>query len=352
MKGILSKLSCMITQQGMKLPRESFIRSPMLLPDLPIITMNVVQEINENKIQLGDKQKPKSNDQSDDRILDKFLRFLGCRTIHVPSFIAYQKSQSHVSRSIKEHFLTFVALSNRCTTIDSNDEAISLFRPDELHFPWVAQKLESNTLRIIVWPDERLPKSVHNFLTMLGVREAPTLDNLIDLIAEDFESQKCEHDAASYIVPLSLRFLAKNVEHHYSELWKDNTYRRAFLPAQWPPNPITNSYDNNPCNSIELLPVERIFNNPNSLCACPLPKVKMLFSKFLDLSMLYVQEKPSLKDAFEILMERKDIVLTSYEWTCSVFGYMNSLTGTINELAELLSVLEFIPFQGCIICYN
>lgn len=124
-KVILSKRACIPTQQGMKLPKESFIRSPMLLPDLPIIKMNVVKEINQIKI-TSDQHEVKSNGQSYDGVLDEFLRFIGCRTIHVPSFIAYQKSLSKVSDSIKENFLMFLHHLVDTQKIMSDEDIIAL----------------------------------------------------------------------------------------------------------------------------------------------------------------------------------------------------------------------------------
>lgn len=119
---------------------------------------------------------------------------------------------------------------------------------------------------MILWPDERLPIRAHNFLTSLGIREVPLLDSLIDMIEEDFKSQECKHDPTSYVIPASLRFLAKNVQNYYPELWKEKTNRRVFLPAQWPPHPTTNSYNNYQDASIELVSVHNVYKSWKSFC--------------------------------------------------------------------------------------
>lgn len=87
------------------------------------------------------------------------------------------------------------------------------------------------------------------------------------------------------------------------------------------------------------------FLDSNPLCPCPLPQVDLLFSRHLDLSLLGVSEQPLLREAFEILMARKKLILTSYEWTSSVFGYMDTLIGIDkDEIANL----SFIPLKGYI----
>jgi hypothetical protein len=86
--------------------------------------------------------------------------------------------------------------------------------------------------------------------------------------------------------------------------------------------------------------------DPNPLCACPLPQVVELFKKYFDLSLMDVKDDPTLKIAFEILMERKNEVLTSFEWTRTVFAYMNGLEGMGAALKEQISELAFIPLRG------
>ncbi|CAF1395759.1 unnamed protein product [Rotaria sp. Silwood1] len=374
MKKILSQIECIPTAKGMKLPKESYIRSQILSPDLPIITMNVVQhmnQINMDGMRVNNRRRIQLNNDSDDRVLDEFLKLIGCRTVHVQSFIAHQNTLSNTPKSIKDSCLIFIQYlidsyktmseediaalkQTQCfagTTIQSKNEIVGLFGPDELLFSEAAHQLKSNTVHIIFWPPDSIDSSIYHFLCSLGVREAPNLDDLIDMIAEDFKNQRFEQGASSYIIPPSLEFLAKNVEKHYPELWKKKTNRRAFLPAQWPANPSSRRA-NRKDNSIVLMSVEKIFKNSNPLCACPLPQVVALFKEHLDLSILGLKEKPSLKEAFEILMERKNVVLTSLEWTGSIFKFMNSLDGMGTELKEQISKLAFIPFQGCTNCYD
>ncbi len=71
-----------------------------------------------------------------------------------------------------------------------------------------------------------------------------------------------------------------------------------------------------------------------------------LFRSYFDLSQLGVKDKPSLALAFEILMERKDEILTSFEWTRQVFAYMKNLEGLSVQLKEYIANLAFIPIQS------
>ena len=87
----------------------------------------------------------------------------------------------------------------------------------------------------------------------------------------------------------------------------------------------------------------------NPLTPSPLPQVVILFQQYFDLSLLGLKDVPSLRMAFEILMEKKDEVLRSFEWTSIVFAYMNGLGGMDASLREGIAKLAFIPLRGCII---
>jgi hypothetical protein len=88
----------------------------------------------------------------------------------------------------------------------------------------------------------------------------------------------------------------------------------------------------------------------NPLCACPLPQVTNLFQQHFDLSLLGVKDEPTLKVAFEILMEKKSEVLTSLEWTGAVFAYMCDLEGMGYVLNKEISQMAFIPLSGFTYC--
>ncbi len=73
-----------------------------------------------------------------------------------------------------------------------------------------------------------------------------------------------------------------------------------------------------------------------------------LFENYFNLSLLGLKEKPTLKVALGLLIERKDEILTSFGWTRAVFAYMNGLEGMGMALNEEISTLNFIPLRGCI----
>lgn len=74
MKEVLSKLKCIPTTHGMKVPSDSYLRSPNLSPDLPIITLNLSER------SVGDEQI-----SIEYPVKVKVLKAIGCRTIHVPT---------------------------------------------------------------------------------------------------------------------------------------------------------------------------------------------------------------------------------------------------------------------------
>jgi hypothetical protein len=62
--------------------------------------------------------------------------------------------------------------------------------------------------------------------------------------------------------------------------------------------------------------------------------------------MLGVEQDPTLAIAFTVLMDRKEEILTSIEWTRAVFIYMKSLEGLSLLLKEKIATLAFIPLKG------
>ncbi|CAF5005407.1 unnamed protein product, partial [Rotaria sp. Silwood1] len=91
----LSVLKCIPTKNGMELPKEAYIPSKLISSDLPtIIKMNIVRDmthVKDDKIVAIGGSKTALNNQPEPYVLDQFLKFIGCRTIHVQSFIDHQK---------------------------------------------------------------------------------------------------------------------------------------------------------------------------------------------------------------------------------------------------------------------
>lgn len=84
----------------------------------------------------------------------------------------------------------------------------------------------------------------------------------------------------------------------------------------------------------------------NPLCAYALTEVVYLFRRHFPLSHLHVEDKLSLELAFELLMERKDELLTSFEWTRLVFAYMKNLDGLSVKLKQHIANQAFIPIHS------
>ncbi len=96
-KKTLSTIECIPTTQGMKIPKESYIRSPILSSDLSIITLNVVESMARKDDVDG--HADILDQHLDDRVLAEFLKSIGCRTINIQSFINHQNMHSGSSLS-------------------------------------------------------------------------------------------------------------------------------------------------------------------------------------------------------------------------------------------------------------
>ncbi|CAF4911822.1 unnamed protein product, partial [Rotaria sp. Silwood1] len=108
----LSVLKCIPTKNGMELPKEAYIPSKLISSDLPtIIKMNIVRDmthVKDDKIVAIGGSKTALNNQPEPYVLDQFLKFIGCRTIHVQSFIDHQKRLAGSFDSITENSLQFI----------------------------------------------------------------------------------------------------------------------------------------------------------------------------------------------------------------------------------------------------
>lgn len=117
-KNILSAIKCIPTTQGMKIPKESYIPSPILSSDLALITLNVVQnmiEDNSNKLET-----------SDNRVLIVLLKTIGCRAINVQSYINHLQVESNTTQSSSEQLQMLVQhlLDERINMSDEDIEAL------------------------------------------------------------------------------------------------------------------------------------------------------------------------------------------------------------------------------------
>lgn len=111
LKTTLSTLTCIPTNQGMKIPNESYVPSSILSSDLPIITLNVPQNLNDEA------EDEEEDSKSVAEILEnpvsaEFLKRLGCRTLNVQSFVHARSSlmntnssNSHTMKTLIQHLM-------------------------------------------------------------------------------------------------------------------------------------------------------------------------------------------------------------------------------------------------------
>ena len=99
-------------------------------------------------------------------------------------------------------------------------------------FPWVAQKLRSDTLLILDWLDLDSDSKAYDVLWKLGVREFPMLDELVRMIGHEHETQIRQNLIDDYKLPHALTFLAKHLRQRYPELLSADKNTHAFLPGR------------------------------------------------------------------------------------------------------------------------
>ncbi|CAF1073633.1 unnamed protein product [Rotaria sordida] len=347
-KGILSNLKCIPTNQGMNSPNESYIRSSSLSANLPIITLYIPQ-ISTDKNQ---KDKQESTDYP---VSIEFLKSIGCRTIHVPTSTNNLTIQSNSSSDDSQTLQTFIqdvlqqrknmsdndlrALKqNPCiigTTLESNSETKRKHKPCDLHFPSVANRLQWNQLPIIDWLDINPRSQDYSFLKELGVREVPDLHKLIARI--DQEHYHGSKTKVEYKLPNALVFFAENFQQYYSKVWKNANIKIPFLPSSSP--------DVNQSTEVILTTPEVVFKEPGPLCPSLLPDVLRCFSQYFDIGLLGVKQRPPLAMAFDILMERRNQLLT-VESAPTYFSYFNKLEGLNRAFIQRISNRAFIPLPG------
>lgn len=254
LKTTLSNFQCIPTSQGMKIPNESYIPSSILSSDVPVITLNVPQNSDDDT---DDEKQQSTIENLENPVSTEFLKRLGCRALNVQSFVHARSSlanpsasNSHSMKVLIQHLMEerdnmsegdFNALKQseclRGTTLTPRKDSTRKYAPQDLHFPSVAIRLQWMTLPIIDWHDIDPRSREYAFLKEIGVREVPDLQVLVDRIIEEHTQQQ-RMNVDEYKIPRALEFLAENFQQHYSKLWKTAKIKRAFLPSYSPSGTI------------------------------------------------------------------------------------------------------------------
>ncbi|CAF2065382.1 unnamed protein product [Rotaria magnacalcarata] len=348
----LSNTACVPTTRGMKRPNESYIPPINKSSDEPCITLKISQGT-------------RKSDNSDDYPVSRELLIeLGCRGVHLPSLFNAESSSSSMS-SVSSSNNNFRALVKRLmqernkmtdtdrkllqessflpgTSLSSCPLIIGKYAPCELYFPSVATQLKRSDLPIIPWLDIASDSSEYAFLKAIGVQEAPSLDFLIDQIIMEHEEQNSP-TTETYQIPVALKFVAENFIKHYSNQWNTTDIKQPFLPSYFAIK-MTNRNGVNQENSVILSLPSNVYADPNPVGAILLPSVVQMFKIRFDIVMIGVQRRPTLPNAFNDMMKRKDELLVSVSLASKVFDYMSSLEGLSNTFIEKISIIPFIPF--------
>ena len=81
------------------------------------------------------------------------------------------------------------------------------------------------------------------------------------------------------------------------------------------------------------------------ICPVLLPEVTALFQQHVDIRLLGIKEKPTLTEAFDILIDKKTELLKTMRSASTIFAYFDELSGENCMLIERLSELAFIPLE-------
>ena len=213
------------------------------------------------------------------------------------------------------------------------------YMPHKLHFPSVVKELQWFTLPGIDWPDIDPHSAEYSFLKELGVCEAPNLNKLIDRITEEHQTIRSvrRERRTSYKLPIALQFFATNFREHYSRSWEKSYEKKPFLPSHLPEK---SSHAN-----VILLAPEAVFTDSNPLCPSLLPEVTNLFKNYLNILFIGIKAQPTVTQAFDTLLERKNDLLV-IDWARTVFAYLSKLEGLNQKFIERLSSIAFIPTSG------
>jgi hypothetical protein len=83
----------------MKIPNESYIPSSILSSDLPIITLNVPQNLTDDDDDDDEDDKQLITENFENPVSAEFLKRLGCRTLNVQSFVHARSSLTNSTTS-------------------------------------------------------------------------------------------------------------------------------------------------------------------------------------------------------------------------------------------------------------
>ncbi|CAF1298463.1 unnamed protein product [Adineta steineri] len=350
---VLSKTQCIPTIQGMKVPRESFVLSPLVSPQLPCIVLNIPQSITNN----NDTEDKQISENFENPVSIDFLKKIGCRMFNFNSFDD-DSSVSSSSETMKTLIKKFIKERNNMSQADFNElkekpslkgttlvprkETTRKYIPRELHFPSVAIRLQWSTLPIIDWLDINPNSSEYAFLKEIGVQEVPNLEKLITQIIQEHNVEKRKQNSnGKYQIPLALHFFAEKFQQYYFSSWKMETIGKCrFLPSYLPGKTI----DENINGDVILSAPDEVFKFVNPLCPSLLPEVINLFQKYLSISSLSIRDHPTLSKAFDILMEKKTNFLTKQS-APHIFAYLNGLEGLNGAFIKKVSKHNFIPLQ-------
>lgn len=229
----LSNIKCIPTSAGMNIPNDSYLYSSSS-SSIGLIQLNIPQL----------KKKEEQSDQYP--VSMDFLKSIGCRTIYVAQ-LNHSKEEEEENclpnhlfiedlmekrRNLSENDLK--ALRNsRClygTTLNSNSTNERKSRPNELHFPWIAQELQWEDLIILDWNEQLDQRSQqYSFLKDIGVKTFPDLHLLIQRINQEYQNQTKQKQ--HFQIPKSFRFFVEHFQSDYSKLWKNFSKTIPFLPS-------------------------------------------------------------------------------------------------------------------------
>jgi hypothetical protein len=77
-----------------------------------------------------------------------------------------------------------------------------------------------------------------------------------------------------------------------------------------------------------------------------LPEVTELFKSHFRLGSLGVKDKPTLSQAFDLLLENKSDLLKTTHRATRLFNYLSELEGRTSMFIERVSQVSFIPCEG------
>ncbi|CAF4313694.1 unnamed protein product, partial [Adineta steineri] len=328
-KIILSKLKCISTNQGMKLPQQSYISSANLSKDLPQITFDISSEYS---------------------LSIEFLKSIGCRTIdfsittitnHLNSTDNNQTLQDLIQNLLKQREnmsdTDVNALGNTPCFAGINGETKRNYKANELHFPSVAKEVQWKDLSVIDWIDINPFSQEYIFLKELGVKEAPDFQDLfLHITQEHNQSSKIKSE---YQLPPSLIYFAENFRKYYLKIWENNKIIQIpFLPSSSPPHI-------NQSTEVILTIPQLVFKETSPLFPSLLPDVIRCFSHCFDISLLGIKSRPDLQIAFDILIDKQYEILT-IESASLYFSYLNKLDGLNKTFIENISKKSFIPYSS------